>query len=64
MKTNIILQIYDKPFRLDDMSMYIFDRNDKMVLEIRWWGALQKLKNWDKIQDEIWEEIVKLLNNL
>lgn len=64
MKTNIILQIYDKPFHYDDMAQIIFDRNDKMVLEVRGWGALKKLKNWEEIQDQIGEEIVKLLNNL
>lgn len=64
MKTNIILQIYDKPFYYDDMGQMIFDRNNKMVLEVRGWGALQKLKNWVEIQDQIWEEIVKLLNSL
>ena len=57
------------PLRYDSEGQYVFDADNKMILEIRGWGWIQKL-NPDKIgcsqsefQDKLGGQIVSILNN-
>ena len=57
------------PLRYDSEGQYIFDRENKMILEIRGWGWIQKLNPKDiqqtqsEYQDSLGKLIVRLLND-
>ena len=57
------------PLRYDSEGQYIFDRENKMILEIRGWGWIQNLNPKDiqqtqsEYQDSLGKLIVRLLND-
>ena len=56
------------PLRYDSEGQYVFDADNKMILEIRGWGWIQKLKKEEigksqaEFQDDLAKYIVTLLN--
>ena len=50
------------PVKYDDMWTYIFDADDKVIAQVRWRWAIQKLENAEEKQDGIWKLIAELLN--
>ena len=51
------------PFKYDKSWTYIWDNENHMVAQVRWWGSLQKEDYAEQKQDEIWKLIVVLLND-
>ena len=58
-----IKSYFKPPFRYDSYWTYIRDSENKMVADIRWRWAIQKLNNPEEKQDAVWELIAKLLND-
>ena len=54
----------EKPFYYDDMGQMVFDKNGRMIIDIRGWGWIQKMDNAEARQDEVGKLFTNFLNNL
>lgn len=52
-----------RPFYYDKIGQSILDQNGRMIIQIRCWGWIQKLKDAELRQDDLGNCIVELLNS-
>lgn len=57
-----IKEIYRLPFKYVKEGQMVFDAKNRMVVDVRGWGFLQKFTDGERIQDNIGQLIVDLLN--
>jgi hypothetical protein len=50
------------PFKGDNASSYIFDKNNFMCGMVRGWGVLQSYENGEELQDELKRFIIDAMN--
>lgn len=50
------------PLQYDSEGQFIFDSENKMVMEVRGWGWIQKNENPEQFQDDLGNKIVEILN--